>query len=270
MRAYSSAIAASFLTGLGLLACGDVGGDTSSLPQIRVSCKDTTTEEGEVTAAGPGLRLSQVTDPKAECANRDVYVTGVVVGAVDQFDETQDGKSRGTIYVQDLESKNPYSGVSLFSPTFIPNNLRIAAGDVLDLQGSFVETKTIGATVDFGDESLPQMSQPIGTFRFDGRSPDPVIIKPEDLVDYASGRRWLGMLVKMENVTLTAKGISNKGRVTATISGEGRDAPTVTNELFDLPLDSLTQGKQYKSITGIVTYFFNLHISPRGPEDLVE
>ncbi len=268
--AFSFFAASTALVSGALLSCQDVGGDVSATKKVLASCRDKTLVDGEPSAVGGGLRIAQVTNPKELCDGHDVNVTGAVVLAVDEFDETLDGKSRGTIYVQDLDSQAPFGGVSLFSPTFIPNNLRVSAGDVLDLQGLFVETKKIGTTVDFKDESLPQLSQPIGTFRFDAALPQPLVIPATDLAAYDSGRRWLGMLVRVENVTLTAAGTSNKGRVTAPISGTGLDAPTVTNELYDLPVSELTAGRKWKSVTGVVTYFFNFHVSPRSPADFVE
>ncbi len=270
MRVAISSLAALLLLSASAFSCSDVGGDVSAAKKVLASCRDNTLVDGEPSAVGNGLRVAQVTNPKELCDGHEVNVTGAVVLAVDEFDETLDGKSRGTIYVQDLDSQAPFGGVSLFSPTFIPNNLRVSAGDVLDLQGLFVETKKIGTTVDFKDESLPQLSQPIGTFRFDAALPAPLLIPASDLAAYDSGRRWLGMLVRVENVELTGAGASSKGRVTAPIFGTGIDAPTITNELYDLPAAELTAGRKWKSVTGIVTYFFNFHVAPRSPADFVE
>jgi len=75
-------------------------------------------------AAGAGPHIADISDPgkKTHAApNANVNVTGVVVTWVDQFDETNDGKSRGTIYVQDLESHAPFAGIGLFAPTFVPS-----------------------------------------------------------------------------------------------------------------------------------------------------
>jgi len=75
---------------------------------------------------GNGMRMRDVQDPSKNacsgqaCAGQSVKVTSVVVTAVDNFDETQNGKSRGTIYVQDADIAGPYAGISMYSPTYVP------------------------------------------------------------------------------------------------------------------------------------------------------
>jgi hypothetical protein len=54
----------------------------------------------------------------------------------------------------------------------------------------------------------------------------------------------------------------------AIFPGEDRNRTTITNELFDLKAGDLVAGARYASVTGIVTFFFNLHLAPRSASDL--
>lgn len=224
-------------------------------------------------AAGDGPHIADISDPGKKThatPNANVSVTGVVVTWVDQFDETNDGKSRGTIYVQDLESHAPFAGIGLFAPTFVPASLVVGPGDVLDLTGQYQENATLGSTVTFpkGDV-LTQLAHPTGTFRFEYRAPDPTPIDWKDLNQFSTGRKWMGQLVTLTDVTLADAVTVSKGRASAplTTAEAGAEVPTLTNELVQL--DAYPKGQKFKTITGIVTYFFNLHIAPRSKADLV-
>lgn len=227
---------------------------------------------------GNGKRIREVADPGVPGRpgpNSDVTVTGVTVVAVDSFDETKNGRSRGTIYVQDLGAAEPYSGIGLFAPAFVPGDLRVAAGDVLDLRGQYQENKNIGTAVFPEGQVLPQLSRPVAQFRYDFTPPAPVEIAIGDLNDYAKGRRWIGMLVTVKNVTLDGRLSENGGRVTGFLVPKGtnpddRNRPTVTNELYDLKVTDADNNQTFASITGVVTYFFNLHIAPRSAADVVK
>lgn len=234
--------------------------------------------------AGKDMRIHEVRNPdspKKADHEETVAVSGAVVIAVDRFDETKTGKSAGTIYVQDLGSNEPYSGISLFNPSFIPGNLRVGPGDALDLRGEFQENQDL--PIPFAPGAfLVQLANAIGTFRFDAKVPDPVVIDLEDLSTYETGRKWLNMLVTIKNVTLEGDEFeSNDGRVSFDLlprNREGGDgsctAPfpktvTLVNELADLKGLPLTKGTVIKSITGVVTFFCNLHIAPRDAKDVV-
>jgi hypothetical protein len=224
-------------------------------------------------AAGGGPHIADISDPGKKThatPNDNVSVTGVVVTWVDQFDETNDGKSRGAIYVQDLESHAPFAGIGLFAPTFVPASLVVGPGDVLDLAGQYQENATLGTTVKFPKgEVLTQIAHPTGTFRFEYKSPDPTPIDWHDLLQFSTGRKWMGQLVTIKDVTLAAAVTTSSGRASAplALSEGGAEVPTLTNELT--PLDAYPQGQKFKSVTGIITYFFNLHIAPRTKADLV-
>lgn len=246
--------------------------------------------------AGKDRRIHEIRDPgsPSKAAHEStVAVSGAVVIAVDQFDETRNGRSSGTIYVQDLGSQQPYSGISLFNPSFIPGNLRVGAGDALDLRGVFQENQTL--PIEFAPGAfLVQLSNAIGTFRFDATVPPPVEIKLEELGDYATGSKWLNMLVTVKDVTIQGTPFGSAGRQSWGLlpEAEGADRtctapfvvqpgadgiktfskpPTLVNELMDLgpQTESLKPGTVIKSLTGVVTFFCNLHIAPRNANDIV-
>jgi hypothetical protein len=223
-----------------------------------------------------------------------VSISGAQYLLVDTFDETHDGKSIGTVYMQDVPdpTPQPYSGVALYKPTYIPTNLVPAPGDVLDFVGTYSASTSLGSanfTENCAFCSLIQIDDPILQPRFEYKLPAPLVIQASDLNEltapgaatysasaYATGQQWVGMLVTIENITFPDNVADSKGRDTIHLTSDtSEDAPTVDNELFDLATwntsqgSPLAQGKTVKSITGIVTWFFNYHLAPRSPADIV-
>jgi hypothetical protein len=68
-------------------------------------------------------------------------------------------------------------------------------------------------------------------------------------------------------------GLTNSaGRVTGHITPDfeqNQDTVVIANELMPIDVNSIAVGQKFKSITGIVTWFFNYQIAPRTPADLV-
>ena len=239
--------------------------------------------------AGGGLRLSDIGDPASPDAAKDrdpVAVTGVVVVAVDDFDETNNGRSRGAVYVQDIGSTAPYSGLSLFSPTFVPSNLKVGPGDVLDIDGELQENKQLGATrfpegaalLQLAPVTRPEPGPLLATFRYEHRAPEPVDIDIRELADFATGRKWLNMLVRVRDVTVQTDAfrIGPNPRVAAPLlpgtTGRCDDPfprpPTLVNELTDFDALQIRANTRLRSVVGVVTFFCNLHIAPRSPADI--
>jgi hypothetical protein len=232
---------------------------------------------------GNGSRIHDVIDPSKPTKvtnNTTVKLTGASTVIVDDFDETHDGKSRGTVYIQDFSSTDPYSGISLFKPAFEPPSLRLAPGDVIDVTGPYQETSTIGSTVVFpAGEFLVQVSKPIVSTRFEAPPPAPRVIPLSDMANFAAARKWMSMVVTIQNVTIPSgsQGLvdDGKGRDTAFISNDtSQNGPIMTNELFDIKTWNTTSkvikpGVTLKSLTGVVTFFFSIHIAPRSPDDIV-
>jgi hypothetical protein len=249
------------------------------LTLLAASCGNRSDQNDQAVAAHPspageGPHIADISDPSKmthALNGAQVTVTGVVVTAVDNNDETRDGKSRGAIYVQDLESHAPFAGIELYKPSFVPASLVVGPGDVLDLAGQYQENHTLGTTVTFPNmDVLPEIGTPSGNFRFESASPDPTPIQIADLESFATGRKWIGQLVIIKDVTLTAAVTNSSGRLTATFGAAGdagNGAPTITNELMQI--DTYPAGQHFTSITGIVTYFYSLHIAPRSKADIV-
>jgi hypothetical protein len=234
---------------------------------------------GAPSALGQGSRIRDVINPALETkalAGTAVNVTGASVVYVDTFDEVGDGSSRGAIYVEDLDvgsrvdAGRGFSGVSLFSPTFIPSDLKVTPGDVLDLNGLYTEALSRGAAK-FKNGPLVQLERPVANFRFEAAPIPATVIDVNDLLTYETGRKWMGMLVTVRDVSFEGDPVANKGRLTNVVVGatDNRDSPVVSNELMRLTADDLAKGKRFKSITGVCTYFFNLKIAPRSAADFV-
>jgi hypothetical protein len=233
--------------------------------------------------AGTDHRIYEIRDPGNKQLHAkpgdNVAVSGVVVVAVDTYDETRNGKSVGTIYVADQGSKNPYSGISLFNPTWVPGNLRVGAGDALDLKGQYQENTTIPVAFAPGS-ALIQIASPVGQFRYEASLPDPVVIDVNDLQNFETGSKWLNMIVTVKNVTVQRDLFPTpaSGRDSSVLTPEAKTgactdpfpkAPAIVNELMDLDPLQIKQGTVLSSLTGIVTFFCNLHIAPRTAADIV-
>ncbi len=197
-----------------------------------------------------------------------IDIDRAVVVAIDNFDETRDGKGRGAVYVQDVSSNAPYSGVSLYRPTLMPASATPAPGDVFALTGGkYQENTTIGTTVVFpAGQYLPQLSYAAGAFAFEYVPPPPAEITPAVLADWDTGKGYIGMLVKLTNVSIASWKDDGKGRITGAMAS-GSNAPAMSNELMDLG-QSVQARSTFKSVTGVVTYFFSLKVAPRSSADL--
>jgi hypothetical protein len=254
---------------LGLLAaCSSPSGDPPSTPNP--------------TPLGQGSRIRDVTNPTLDshvkqlpqsqwksgvCAKQTVSITGAVVTFIDNFDETKDGKSRGSVYVQDVGSQDPYAGTSLYKPTYLPADLRVATGDVLDLAGPYEELCSVG-THTFSGGVLPQIATPVGTFRYEYSAPDPKVVDVKDFDDYNTGRKWLNMIVTVQNATVGVGSNDGAGRITYVVSRIAGGL-VISNELYDLGATDIPPSTTLKSVTGIITWFDGYHIAPRSKDDLV-
>jgi hypothetical protein len=212
------------------------------------------------------------------------------VVAVDSHDETQNGSGAGNIYVQDLATGGatpPYAGITLFGSSFNPSSLRVAAGDVIDVRGSYVEFPGPPAFPFDPGETLPEIVGGSVSLRFEHVPPEPVLIQLSDLASYETGRQWIGMLVRVENVVAKQAvycgmappdggdpcELPRRQSLSLDVPGVAdlRDLPTVTNALFDLARSGhpLAAGTTYASIVGVAQFFFNFSIAPRSAEDIV-
>lgn len=238
---------------------------------------------------GEGSRLSELIaapswvkldDPDSTACStppdRPAHVTGVTVTMIDTFDETGKG-ARGDIYIQDHEpAPRPYSGTKVFNPAFSPPDLRVAAGDVVDVFGVFQEFPGTSTGYFPYCRTLPELGGTV-SFRFDNGMAEPKDLTPADLKSYEAARPWLGMLVRLEGVRIFATPNSSNGRYTASIDvgtklGPTDGVPELSNELYDVETEGppLTQGKVFRSVTGLVTYYYGVRLAPRSPADFEE
>lgn len=281
-RAPTAPYFAALVAALTTAACGGGNGDEHSTPLA--------------IAYGDGARIPDVVvEPTwVDGENKDsegcaypgdqhVHVTGVTVLAIDRYDETGKG-AQGNFYVQDAyaqtlddydpaQAGKPFSfGVTVYAPSFSPPDLRLAEGDVVDMLGGFTEFPGPSSGPFPYCRTLPEMAGTM-TFRFEGGGQvEPTVISLDDLRGYEAARRYLGMLVRVENVTIAGQPAESSGRYTATLNmGAGvpaADVVSVSNELFDLKNEGPElEGASFKSITGVVTYFYGFKIAPRSAAD---
>jgi hypothetical protein len=224
---------------------------------------------------GPATWLNPKDEESLNCdvpPDRYVCVSGVTVVAVDRYDETGDGAT-GNYYAQDtLKEPVPYAGMTIYAPSFSPPDLRLAPGDVADLSGSLIEF--LGPSSGrFGQcRTLPEISGAM-SLRFEGATVPATTIKLSELYTYEGARQYLGMLVKVENVAIGGDPTMSSGRYSAPLKVDiaiPADAvPKLSNELFALQDLELAAGNTFKSITGVITYFYGFKLAPRSAEDLV-
>lgn len=243
--------------------------------------------------AGSGRRLTEVNDPASPWHPPDgteVDVTGISVLAVDEYDETGDGASAGNLYAQDLPvdgATPPHGGITLFDASFSPPTLRVAPGDVVDVRGTYDEFEgPSSAPFDCLDPkadpttcaraTLPEIVGGTVSLRFEFQPAEPITIPLSELGSYETGRKWIGILVRVENVKAQSDGYkSPSGRYSVRLDVAGvsdpKKLPTMTNALFDLESSGapLTTGSSYASVVGVVQYFFNFSVAPRSAADIV-
>lgn len=222
-----------------------------------------------------------------------VYLRSVVVTAYDDYAEPrQDRLQRGSEYycaqdmgytggvnVQDAEG-GPRSGISLFNPSVIPANQKINPGDLVDVRGEYLEfcldennsansycqAANTDRLTQLGDATVERVGE------IAAPAPWQVLLsefgRPEWAEDYE------GVLVRIDeplNITACAP-TDDRGRPNCCVGDYDRygnlatdGGISITNEFYSLPAGTTC----LSSITGIVTWFFDYNISPRGPEDVV-
>jgi hypothetical protein len=226
---------------------------------------------------GPPTWINPNDDDSKTCTyptNRPVSLPGLRIVAIDRYDETGDGAT-GNYYGQDAcATVGPYQGMTIYAPSFSPPDLRLFPGDAVDMNGNLMEFPGPSSAPFPYCRTLPEIGGTL-TFRFElGPNLTAHTIPLSDLKTYETARQWLGMLVKVENVTISGKPYESKGRFSASILVGGDilqlDIPAISNELFDLKNSGvlLDDGVTLKSVTGIVTYFYGFKIAPRSADDL--
>jgi hypothetical protein len=170
----------------------------------------------------------------------------------------------------------------LYKSTYVPASLALAPGDVIDYAGEY-DPYDGPSDYSFAGNILPEMNDPIVTFRFDYGPPNPQVIPVSDLQKYSTGLQWTSMLVTIQdtwggNYNQMQSGLC--GVYLTPNIGQGEASVAIDNQLFPLPCSSsiftpvpnepLQAGTvHFKSVTGIVQYFGSFTISPRSMDDIV-
>jgi hypothetical protein len=266
--------AAAVIPALLLVACGSPEGSVGDPPSephaaLLGDCARIADLVGEATWLEPNNTDSIGCKPPLD---QRVCVSGVTVVAIDKHDETGGG-AVGNYYVQDTRKEPlPYSGMTVFDPSFSPPDLRLAPGDVADALGTLTEFLGPSSGRFGGCRTLPEISGAM-TLRFEGGSVPPTTIELSELFTYEGARKYLGMLVRLEDVVIGDDPTTSGGRYTAPLKVDvaiPADAiPKLSNELFALETVGLGKSQTFKSITGVITYFYGFKVAPRSAEDLV-
>jgi hypothetical protein len=209
-----------------------------------------------------------------------VTVSGATYLTTDTYSETGSSADVGAVYVQDFYSGDagapPYSGIELYKPILVPSSMQLAPGDVIDLTGTYDLYRYSGWSA---GEYQPEVNSPDVTFRFDYRAPAPTVIPVSDLENYSTGFKWMSMLVTVVDTVGGKLTEDGQGRCGVYLTGDvGQTAVTMANELYALNCydpkyggtkSTAQSSVHFKSVTGIVTFFFNFSIAPRSDADIV-
>ncbi|RYZ66565.1 MAG: hypothetical protein EOP08_04645 [Proteobacteria bacterium] len=242
---------------------------------------DAPADVGDPNPLGTTKTLQQLQDPEsadkivlepaptcAQAFSTPLTVQGVSVNWVDRYDETGAG-AVGTVWIQDYKSQAPFAGSSIFSPSFVPSSLYVSTGDVVDLRGLYQVNLCVGKATFPDGSRLSQVATPVTTFRFEGAPSIPVEAPISDFADFETGRKWIGMLVTFRDVYVDDEvRLDNAGRASVPFSSaQASGGITLSNEFH--PLQGVTRGARFASVTGVVTWFFDFKLATRMPEDLL-
>jgi hypothetical protein len=215
--------------------------------------------------------IAKVSDPKTRVKDgTDVHAQGVVVVAVDTYDETSDGKSAGDIFVMDPVQNGPkgtpWSGIRLYRPTKNPPDLELAAGQGVDLFG--VYSAFAGPPSSPFDPGIlvPEISNGALTLTFEGRAPEPVDLTYDDIKDVKAALPYTGRLVRFKNVQLFSDFTGKRFEASVFTADK---TVTMTAKFFPIQNDpSIKNGVVLKSVTGVLDYFYGFKLCPRFPADI--
>lgn len=213
----------------------------------------------------PTLTLYQVQDLSAEGhpeVGTSVRAIDLVVTAVDRFDEDGSGKT-GTVFVQEMAG-GPYSAMQLFRPTVQPASEYLLPGDVVEVEGPYVEFDLGQINPAWADETgrtISQISE--GIIRKTGEWVAPVpsaIDDTQDLVDDPAAESWEGVLVEIRDVEVT-RAADSYGAFQ--VNGNA----LVDDDNYAIP--EVAVGDRFDRIAGVVTYLATEYkVLPRSPLDV--
>jgi hypothetical protein len=227
------------------------------------------------------LRIDPATSRPPQ--NVAVDVRNLSIVAIDSYLEPGTSGKTGNVWVEEyvspdyvqatnfqgcapLPNGGRMCGIELYSSTFVPAGNHPLLGDVVNVSGGTYEEFTC-ATCNHGNSpfdpghSLPEIGTPNVTRIGSATPPAPVPVSLSDLMSH--GDDYIGVVVQLtDDVTL---GLDPRGNLLIATG------ITVSNELSPLvdpsgaPLDS---NVRVHNLTGIVDYFYGLHLAPRSAADM--
>lgn len=220
-----------------------------------------------------GNPIAAASDPKSPTKLGDrqtIKAQGVVVIAVDTYDETKDGKGIGDIYVQDAVQTGPkgtaFSGLKLYRPAKNPPDLDLVPGHGVDLEGEFsIFAGPPGATPFDKGLVLFEAVAPTVTLTFEGRAPAPIDLTYDDVKDPIVAQQYQSRLVRFKNVKLTSD-FTGKRLEAKTDAPFGMTAKFFP--IHETPGLNAKAGTTFKSVTGIFDFFYSYKLCPRSVADV--
>lgn len=225
--------------------------------------------------ASTQTRIYDVQDD-AMPAGTPVTLRGVVVTAIDNY-----GPRKGNFFVAELEG-GAYSGVLVFGAP-LEQVATLAVGDLVDITGAEKDEFSLAEDDATVTELVPVAGGEMSVVKV-GTAPVPA---PQVLDALAIGRmetaareaeyeKWEGVLVRVENVSVTSeiRPVSSSNPDPEFVAFRITGVLEVDSSLAEIPYSTtpppwLTGGDCLASITGIGDYFFNYKVLPRATADIV-
>ncbi len=266
-----------------ILALVAPAGCVETVGSVRCDEVDTRTCNMPFTSGALTLRTLRTRMP-AYPEGQPVNIRGVVVSAVDDYDEDMTGRV-GTIYAQEFsppgnttdplrpcpltpDRRYRVCAISLFAPTLAPSGYRARVGDIVDIVGGgydeFDCAGVCGTPPQPFDNGrfIPQIARPTATNA--GVAPPPVPLPATLAAIDQNNEAYMGLLVTVENVV--AMGAPDRRGEIAL--GAGREGLKLTQQFVAIP--GVINGTRWRRVTGIVTYFYGAKLVPRTLADLVQ
>lgn len=229
----------------------------------------------------------------SQVAFRSVVVTAYDTYPETKFDRLADGEEylcvetvgyTGGLVVQEVGG-GPYSGISLFNASVVPEHDRLGPGDLVDVRGEYLEFCLAGD--DYHPDSycqapnterLTQLGGATATRVGEVAAPQPLEVSLQDVSNAQNAEPYEGVLVRINQrmqiapcdnpgVNCCAGDYDRYGNLCVGgrfESGRCNGGIEVTNEFYPVP----TGTRCVSSVTGVLTWFFEYRLSPRGPEDV--
>lgn len=193
-------------------------------------------------------QVQNVADASHPVVGTTVRLTGVVISAL----APPDSKSRVNFAVAD-PAGGQWSGIYVYNGSGLDMS-GMSVGDTVTLTGDYEEYKSTGDTDTVSEIGLKTITK-TGT----GTAPTPkVIANPGDLAVKATAEPWEGVLVEVDNVTVTA---ATDSYGETALTGGVKMGDMFYNMGVWLTNDTLSK------VVGILHYNHGYIIEPRGQND---